>query len=237
LKWAGEWHEVVALLRLRVTRQYALCNILAQSQPVMWGDVDEVNAIAYLRMLGSDHSIAANHIIFYGQAHTELRSFLHGKEALHVATAETYLLCHGAHRCTSCTCQFDEHLNVDAGITPAFRSLARVSISQSRPESILPTGRGEHNHLDLEGEKRRKYASKSPIARCGISTLEFQTDVAMVGAGRGTMYCNADPEATPTIADQGVDAEAAPAVDSGVRVHRPIVLLPTNSNSGNVSFV
>jgi hypothetical protein len=58
----------------------------------MWGDVDEVNTIAYLRMLGSDHSIAANHIIFYGQTHTELRSFLHGKEALHVATAETYLL-------------------------------------------------------------------------------------------------------------------------------------------------
>jgi hypothetical protein len=30
------------------------------------------------------------------------------------------------------------------------------------------------------------------------------------------MYCNADPEATPTIADQGVDAEAAPEVLSVV---------------------
>jgi hypothetical protein len=103
--------------------------VLAQSQPLIWGHVDEVNAIAYLRMLGSDNSIAANQLIFHGQAHTELRSFLYRKEALHVATAETYLLCHGPHRRTSRTCQFNGNVNVDAGITPAFRSVTRICVS------------------------------------------------------------------------------------------------------------
>jgi hypothetical protein len=129
--WSGPENgtNVVALLGLRVTRQHALCNVLAQSQPVIWGHVDELNAIAYLRMLGSDNSIAANHMIFQGQAHTELRSVLYCIEALHVAATETYLLCHGPQRRTSHTCQFNGNLNVDAGITSAFRSLARVSIS------------------------------------------------------------------------------------------------------------
>src|SRR5437879_4292301 len=118
----------MALLGLRLTCQYALCNILTQSQSVIWGHVDEVNAIAYLRMLGGDNSIAANHMIFHGQAHTELRSFIHCKEALHVAAAETYLLCHGPHRRTSRTCQFNGNLNVDAGITSAFRPVTPMCV-------------------------------------------------------------------------------------------------------------
>jgi hypothetical protein len=72
------------------------------------------------------------------------------------------------------------HRNDRSGTSPCL--LARVSISQSRPESILPTGRGEHNYLDLEGEKRRKYASKSPIAKCGISTLSFKLTLQWWGA-------------------------------------------------------
>ena len=86
------WHG----LSIVFTRRHALCNVPVQSQPIIWVHVDEVDSITYVRMLGSDDAVAANHMIFQGQSNTELRSFIHCEQTFYVAATETHLLCHGA---------------------------------------------------------------------------------------------------------------------------------------------
>ena len=77
-------------------RSYALRQVPVQSQPIIWVHVDEVDSITYVRMLGSDDAVAANHMIFQGQSDSELRSFIHCEQTFYVAATETHLLCHGA---------------------------------------------------------------------------------------------------------------------------------------------
>ena len=77
-------------------RSYALRQVPVQSQPIIWVHVDEVNSITYMRMLGSDNAVAANHMILQEQSNTELRSFIHCEQTFYVAATETHLLCHGA---------------------------------------------------------------------------------------------------------------------------------------------
>ena len=82
-------HKLSHPLIVDAIRSYAIRKVPVQSQPIIWVHVDEVDSITYLRMLGSDDAVAANHMIFQGQSNTELRSFIHCEQTFYVAATET----------------------------------------------------------------------------------------------------------------------------------------------------